>query len=57
MLADAHISWQASDEEYHQLLELCRERDVAAAGKLLREHIESRRQSLKQVCTTARATE
>jgi DNA-binding GntR family transcriptional regulator len=38
-----------ANEEHHRLLELCRERDVAAACKLLREHIEYARQSLKQV--------
>jgi len=38
-----------ANEEHHRLLELCRERDVTAACKLLREHIEYARQSLKQV--------
>ncbi len=38
-----------ANEEHHRLLELCRERDVTAACKLLREHIEFARQSLKQV--------
>lgn len=38
-----------ANEEHHRLLELCRERDVAAACKLLREHIEYAGQSLKQV--------
>jgi DNA-binding GntR family transcriptional regulator len=38
-----------ANEEHHRLLESCRERDVAAACKLLREHIEPARQSLKQV--------
>lgn len=38
-----------ANEEHHKILELCRQRDVAAACKLLREHIEYARQSLKQV--------
>lgn len=38
-----------ANEEHHRLLELCRERDVTVACKLLREHIEYARQSLKQV--------
>jgi len=38
-----------ANEEHRRLLELCRERDVASACKLLREHIEYARQSLKQV--------
>ena len=38
-----------ANDEHHRLLELCRERDVASACKLLREHIEYARQSLKQV--------
>jgi DNA-binding GntR family transcriptional regulator len=38
-----------ANEEHHQILELCRRRDVDAACKLLREHIEYAGQSLKQV--------
>ena len=38
-----------ANEENHQILELCRKRDVDAACKLLREHIEYAGQSLKQV--------
>src|SRR5215468_3530051 len=38
-----------ANEEHHRILELCRERDVSAACKLLREHIEYAGQSLKQV--------
>lgn len=38
-----------ANEEHHQILELCRKRDVDAACKLLREHIEYAGQSLKQV--------
>ena len=38
-----------ANEEHHRLLELCRQREVTAACKLLREHIEFARQSLKQV--------
>lgn len=37
-----------ANEEHHRILELCRQRDVAAACKLLREHIEFAGQSLKQ---------
>src|SRR5215472_10338116 len=40
---------QRANEEHHRILELCRQRDVAAACKLLREHIEYAGQSLKQV--------
>ena len=38
-----------ANEEHHRILELCRQRDVPAACKLLREHIEYAGQSLKQV--------
>jgi DNA-binding GntR family transcriptional regulator len=38
-----------ANEEHHQILELCRRRDVDAACKLLREHIENAGRSLKQV--------
>jgi len=38
-----------ANEEHHQILELCRRRDVDAACKLLREHIENAGHSLKQV--------
>ncbi len=37
-----------ANEEHHRILELCRQRDVSAACKLLREHIEFAGQSLKQ---------
>jgi len=37
-----------ANEEHHQMLQLCRQRDIAAACKLLREHIEYAGQSLKQ---------
>jgi DNA-binding GntR family transcriptional regulator len=40
---------QRANEEHHKILELCRQRDVAGACKLLREHIEYAGQSLKQV--------
>src|SRR4029077_11454416 len=40
---------QRANEEHHQILELCRRRDVDAACKLLREHIENAGRSLKQV--------
>jgi len=38
-----------ANEEHHKILELCRLRDVAAACKLLRQHIQYAGQSLKQV--------
>lgn len=38
-----------ANEEHHRILELCRKRDVTAACKLLREHIEYAGQSLKEV--------
>jgi len=37
-----------ANEEHHQILELCRERNVPAACKLLRQHIEYAGQSLKE---------
>jgi DNA-binding GntR family transcriptional regulator len=37
-----------ANEEHHQILLLCRQRDIVAACKLLREHIEYAGQSLKQ---------
>ncbi len=37
-----------ANEEHHQMLELCRQRDVAAACKLLRQHIQYAGESLKQ---------
>jgi DNA-binding GntR family transcriptional regulator len=38
-----------ANEEHHQILELCRNREVTAACQLLREHIQHAGQSLKQV--------
>jgi len=37
-----------ANEEHHQILELCRQRDVAGACKLLRMHIQNAGESLKQ---------
>jgi DNA-binding GntR family transcriptional regulator len=37
-----------ANEEHHQMLELCRQRDVAAACKLLRQHIQYAGESLKR---------
>ncbi|HEY6336962.1 MAG TPA: GntR family transcriptional regulator [Candidatus Sulfotelmatobacter sp.] len=37
-----------ANEEHHQILELCRQRDVAAACKLLRLHIQYAGESLKK---------
>ncbi|HEX4485620.1 MAG TPA: GntR family transcriptional regulator [Terriglobales bacterium] len=38
-----------ANEEHHEILDLCRERKVVAACKLLRQHIQYAGQSLKQV--------
>jgi DNA-binding GntR family transcriptional regulator len=38
-----------ANEEHHQILKLCRKNEVAAACKLLRQHIQYAGQSLKQV--------
>lgn len=38
-----------ANEEHHQILEFCRQRDVPSACKLLRQHIQYAGQSLKQV--------
>jgi DNA-binding GntR family transcriptional regulator len=38
-----------ANEEHHRMLELCRQRDVAAACKLLRQHIQYAGESLKEV--------
>lgn len=40
---------ERANEEHHRILELCREREVAAACKLLRQHIQHAGQSLKEV--------
>ncbi|HEX7424129.1 MAG TPA: GntR family transcriptional regulator [Terriglobales bacterium] len=45
-----------ANEEHHQILELCRERDTAAACKLLRQHIQYAGQSLKEVLQERRAS-
>jgi DNA-binding GntR family transcriptional regulator len=37
-----------ANEEHHQILQFCRQRDVAKACKLLRQHIEYAGESLKQ---------
>ena len=44
-----------ANEEHHKLLELCRERDIPRACKLLREHIVYAGQSLKEVLQQGRA--
>jgi DNA-binding GntR family transcriptional regulator len=44
-----------ANDEHHQILELCRERQVAAACKLLRQHIQFAGHSLKQVLQENRA--
>jgi DNA-binding GntR family transcriptional regulator len=43
-----------ANEEHHQILELCRKREVVAACKLLRQHIQYAGQSLKQVLQESR---
>jgi DNA-binding GntR family transcriptional regulator len=43
-----------ANEEHHQILELCRQRDVAAACKLLRLHIQDAGESLKQALAQKR---
>jgi DNA-binding GntR family transcriptional regulator len=45
-----------ANEEHHQILRLCRERNVPAACKLLRQHIQHAGQSLKEVLTHSRNT-
>src|SRR5580704_9606997 len=40
---------QRANQEHHRILELCRQRDVGAACKLLRQHIEHAGESLKEV--------
>jgi DNA-binding GntR family transcriptional regulator len=45
-----------ANEEHHQILELCRKREVLAACKLLRQHIQYAGQSLKQVLQESRAS-
>ena len=45
-----------ANEEHHQILELCRERDASTACKLLRQHIQYAGQSLKEVLQERRAS-
>lgn len=44
-----------ANEEHHRILELCRRREVAAACKLLRQHIQYAGESLKQALTQKRS--
>jgi DNA-binding GntR family transcriptional regulator len=44
-----------ANEEHHQILELCRKREIVAACKLLRQHIQHAGQSLKEVLQENRA--
>jgi DNA-binding GntR family transcriptional regulator len=46
-----------ANEEHHQILELCRKRDVAAACKLLRQHIRYAGESLKQALEQKRTAQ
>jgi len=45
-----------ANEEHHQMLELCRKRDVAGASTLLREHILYADESLKQALELKRTS-
>ena len=47
---------QRANEEHHQILEFCRQRDVAGACKLLRFHIQHAGQSLKEALQQRRAS-
>jgi DNA-binding GntR family transcriptional regulator len=44
-----------ANEEHHQILQLCRDRDVSAACNLLRQHIQYASGSLKEVLEQKRA--
>jgi DNA-binding GntR family transcriptional regulator len=44
-----------ANEEHHGILELCRKREVAAACKLLRQHIQYAGQSLKTILQESRS--
>lgn len=44
-----------ANEEHHQILEFCRQRDIVQACKLLREHIEYAGESLKQALERKRS--
>src|ERR1700729_3406319 len=45
---------QRANEEHHRILDLCRQRDIAAACELLREHIRHAGDSLKQALAQKR---
>lgn len=45
-----------ANEEHHQILEFCRQRDIASACKLLRQHIQHAGQSLKEAVQERRAS-
>jgi len=44
-----------ANEEHHQILQFCRQRDVAGACKLLRQHIQHAGQSLKEALQERRS--
>lgn len=46
-----------ANEEHHQILELCRKRDVTASCKLLRQHIRYAGESLKQALEQKRTAQ
>jgi len=45
-----------ANQEHHDILELCRKRDVPGATKLLRQHIQYAGQSLKEAVQQRRAS-
>jgi DNA-binding GntR family transcriptional regulator len=45
---------QRANEEHHEILELCRKRDVSGACRLLRQHIQYAGRSLKEVVAQSR---
>ena len=47
-------AFERASEEHHQLLQLCRKRDIPAACKLLEQHIRHAGQSLKEFLTHQR---
>lgn len=46
---------ERANEEHHQILDLCRKRDIGGACKLLRQHIQFAGESLKQALEQKRA--
>ena len=46
-----------ANQEHHEILEFCRQRDIAGACKLLRSHIQHAGQSLKEALQQRRASD